>query len=1010
MNAANRETACLKAETLAAFAEGKLARREIPAVLAHLDRCPDCRRALEAANDALREPSPAAGFQWRRIAYLAAAAVVALATLSVLFFRPWREPTPLARLAELSPRSARAIEPRLAGGFAWAPYRGPLREAEPATDSRRLKLAGVAGELIERADRGGSPDLQHDAGVALLLIAQPLDAVARLRAAAQAAPGNAKGWSDLGAALYAAGLRLGRPSLYPEALAAFDRALRLAPDLPEARFNRALTLERLGLSQQAREAWQRYLFTDASSPWAAEAREREKRLTTTTGAALFDRDRPRLVKAAREGDRASLEALVRRHPQQSRNTGELDDLAAWGEALTRRDAAAAAGSLAVARGIGEALARASGESLLAEAVAAIDRSDAAGRAALAEAHALYLRGRTTYSHQRPTEAEPDLQQAARRFAIAGSPMALVARYYAAETRFDQNDVRGARAELEALLAATDARPGFTALGAEVRWELARCHIVDDDWTGAHLLLSAAEAAFRQLGERNYQGFIDTMLASALLSIGRIDEGWATRIRSFELLSAEGMGDRLAVSLGSAARMEARSGRLESSQALLELEQEIDRTAGSALLLSNALVREAVLAAASGDDGRATTLAREALAEAERLADPELRKAALADVHFAEGAAALRTAPRQARQQLTQAIDFYRTIAKPFFLTEGYLLRVRAALRLGETEAARADIESGLATVDRHRIRFGGAATGTGVVDAGRELLGEALRLALARGDVPGAFAYVERAQAELAPEEATPVTLPELQKRLAGSDTAVLELALLPGEVVAIAVSPRDAALLHQPLQESRLVALASRTAAADSTAARELYDLLLRPAEPALGGAHHLIVVAGPAFEAVPYAALYDAVARRYLVETTAVAVAPSASALRRLPATVPRSVVALALPTGGLDEMAALPETEEEITDVGRLYRQGSAVPAPRATFAALVFAASRADVLHIASHTERQGASGCRGTRSPPCTFRPSRSSPWRDARPCAGRTCHRRARSAWAAVSWPRERAT
>ena len=193
----------------------------------------------------------------------------------------------------------------------------------------------MAGELVEKADRDGSPQHQHDAGVALVLIEQPLAAVARLRAAASRAPAEAKSWSDLAAALYAAALRLDRPALYPEALAAVDRALRIQPELPEALFNRALILERLGLSWQAREAWQRYLQIDPSSPWAAEARVHLDRLPAATGASLFDHDRPRLEAAAKAGDQATVEALVGRYPQLSRGYGEFDYLARWGEALRR---------------------------------------------------------------------------------------------------------------------------------------------------------------------------------------------------------------------------------------------------------------------------------------------------------------------------------------------------------------------------------------------------------------------------------------------------------------------------------------------------------------------------------------------------------------------------------------------------------------------------------------------------------------------------------------------------
>jgi CHAT domain-containing protein len=965
MSAGQATSPCLAPEVIAAFAEGKLERPEIRAVLEHLDRCPACMDALDAANLVLRGEKPrAVAARWRTWS-LAAAALIALAALLAFpFWQRSRRLPAMARLAALLPRSARAVEPRISGGFAWAPYRGSLRQGETASDAQRLKLAGVTGELVEAADRDGTPRHQHDAGVALLLLEQPLEAAARLRAAAQRMPQDASAWSDLSAALAAAALRLGRPSLYPEALAAADRALRLAPSLPEALFNRALVLERLGLSTQARAAWRCYLEVDVGSSWAAEAQAHLARLPATTGAALFERDRPRLEAAAKRGDAASVAALVGTYPQLSRIYGELDYLAEWGEALQRGDLAGAAGRLKIARGIGDALVGLSGESLLAAAVRSIDAAAAGGRAALAAGHVAYRLGRITYGQQRPTEAEPELREAARHFAAAGSPMSLVARYFAANVRFDRDDIRGACAELTELLAEADARPGFAALGAQVRWELARCHVVDEDWTGAVPLLAGAAAGFRRLGERHYLGFIETMLASALVTLGRLDDSWASRIDSFAILSAEGLGDRLAVSLGSAARMEMRTGRLEPAGALLRLEQDVERGAGNEALLSNVLVREAVLRAQLGDDDRAAQVVSEASAVAESLADPRLRAEALADVAFAKGAATLHTDPARAREQLAGAIDFYRRVEKPFSLPECYLWRARASLLLGDPAEALRDLESGAATVERHRIRFGGSAAGTGVIDAATALIVEALRLESARGDAAGAFAFAERAQAQLAPASETRISLAELRRRLAGSDAAVLELALLPEGIMAVAVSERDAAVApaRQPLTEAQLATLAARATAGESEAARTLYELLIRPSQRVLAGVRHLVVVAGPAFDAVPYAAVYDAAARRYLIETMSVAVAPSASALRAIPAVPRRSVAAFALPSGdGRDDAASLPEATGEIAEIGRCYREAAAISAAQATFPALLASASRADVLHIASHAERLAGQG-------------------------------------------------
>src|SRR4029077_19987717 len=87
----------------------------------------------------------------------------------------------MSRLVALAPRDARPVEARLTGGFAWAPYHGPMRAREATNDASRLKLDGAAGDAVERADREHSADAERAAGVALVLVEQPLEAVARLR-------------------------------------------------------------------------------------------------------------------------------------------------------------------------------------------------------------------------------------------------------------------------------------------------------------------------------------------------------------------------------------------------------------------------------------------------------------------------------------------------------------------------------------------------------------------------------------------------------------------------------------------------------------------------------------------------------------------------------------------------------------------------------------------------------------------------------------------------------------
>ncbi|TXT36862.1 MAG: hypothetical protein FD138_848, partial [Planctomycetota bacterium] len=58
------------------------------------------------------------------------------------------------------------------------------------------------------------------------------------------------------------------------ALEAFNIALDIHPDYPDARLHKAEALHHLGKTSEAREHWQAYLTHDQRGPWADVARQR----------------------------------------------------------------------------------------------------------------------------------------------------------------------------------------------------------------------------------------------------------------------------------------------------------------------------------------------------------------------------------------------------------------------------------------------------------------------------------------------------------------------------------------------------------------------------------------------------------------------------------------------------------------------------------------------------------------------------------------------------------------
>lgn len=894
---------CLDAETLAAFAEGRLKRSEVARVVQHLDRCPECMQSVAAAGEFA--PQEARPF---RASWIAAAAVIAAVAVTVPLVL--QRSAPMQRLVRLAPHDAREVEPRLSGGFAWTPYRGPMRANDAGANVERLKLAGEAASMIESANAKKSADAEHAAGVALLLIGRQEDAVERLRIATEKSATDAQAWSDLAAAEYSAALRLGRVSLYPDALAHVGRALQLDPAAREPLFNRALILERMGLAQQARDAWNEYVRVDGSSPWAAEAREHLARLPAKTTGALFKEEEPKLREAASRRDQKTVDAIVDRHRQQSRAAGEADYLGRWG--MTQ-----SAAELDTSRAIGDALARVSGELLLRDAVASIDRATPSARATLAEAFATYRRGRVAYSQHRVAEAESDLRRSAELFASVHDPMSLAARYYAANARFDQNDAQRAATELEQLRSELDAQPGYVALRGQVLWELLLCAIYERDWDRAALTATESMSAFHRIGETRNHAVIQGMRADARLFRGRPDDGWLDRVASFAALTAEGDEVRLPIAIGDAANVEIATGRLEAGRALLELAAEASHGRDDAWL-TYILARDAMTASRLGEAAEAQGTARRAMEVAKRVPDAALRARAVADAQLAAGA--IEADPRLAVAQLTHTVDAYDAAGAALLVVEAKLLRSRAAARAGDRNLASRDLDDAIAVAEKQPIH------GMFVDDAGREAFEDAIDLALARGETARAFAYAERSR------NARAVSVDALQQRLRASGAAILEVT-------------RNAAFCVTP---SSVDAIALRGVEGASPSA--LYDALVRPFESQLASARQLIVVASDTpLQNVAFAALYDARKQRNLVEWMPVSIAESASALDVSAASAPRSLVAVALRSG-----VTLAESLPEVDDIARLY--------PRVVKSgASARALQPADVIHISGHTERLAGSG-------------------------------------------------
>ncbi len=924
-------------EILAAYIEGSLARPEIAKVLSHLRNCSECRTSVAQTADFYdRERSRAVNVWWRP---LAAAAVLVIAIAGAILLLRRADRTPADTLIAAAPREHRSIEARLSG-FPWARMQSPPRGGAPL-DPADLKLAGAAGEVLEKTAGDSSSASQHAAGVAYLLMARSSNSLAALERAASAAK-DARFYNDLAAAHYTIATVEERASHLPLALEAVDRALRLDPGLAEARFNRALILQRLGVREQARDAWKRYLEIDPSSAWSVEARARLRQLEASPAS-----DFPEALKkgsaALAAGDASLLRKLARDFPQEARAWGEAPLLAAWAEAKERD----ADHQLSVVRVLAAALAAQDGDQLLGDAILAIDR---AGDSAhdLRAAHRLFHQARLDFKARALAVAEAKFRRAEVLFRDGGSPMADVAACFAANAALDQSGSDAAREEAATLYARID-RVRHRALASQIQWMIAVYANIAADWGMAAREATAAADTFRALGERANAATLDTIAAHALDMMGERDLAWMHRASSLADLTAETHRTWRAGILHSGALVLASNGHAGAARVMMNVAiREAD--AKNPIFLATVLADQTRMAMEAGDAKDAATHLAAARQEAARIEDPRARDLANARIDLSN-AVVLARSP-EALPALDEAVASFEKRYQ-LLLPDALLQRARAHHALGDDERALADYAAAWAAIEKQEKTVG-AAHRLEFLDTAAQVIDESIELLMTHGRIAEAFAlsdrsrHVDRDSADVR----KPLDVP--------SGIAVIEYAVLPRTIVIFAATRGGIDVRTVAMDRPDLgVLVASFTDRIQRRAplgevqreAAALHDLLIEPLQ--LAGIEEIVIVPDGDLHRIPFAALYDPRRRRYLIEdftlrfslTAAEAFAPSGGSLE------PALVVA----DPERPDWPRLDHARAEAQRIAALYGNATLLARDAATRARFVEAAPRSGLIHYAGHAD-------------------------------------------------------
>lgn len=890
------------------------------------------------------------------ILFLSCAGVV----IAILAWRARSGNDNVARLIAASSLSSRDIEPRLTGGFRWAPLRRSTRGGERA-DLERLRLMGAAGEVLLNAGEDAAPEARHAAAVAHLIAGNPRLAVERLRSMASARGVGARVWSDLAAAHYVAATGDDDPSNLARALVAVDAALSIDPELPEARFNRGLIIESLGLRDQARDEWNIYLRLDAGSKWADEARDHLRALAPQTA---FRDELERSYNQITSSPEAA-RAMARRYPLEARTWGETEILGRWASAEKSGDQAAAEKHLGLAREFGRELVEHRGDRMLAALVAAIDRADTSQRVSLVQAHLDFRDGQKSFKADRAADAERILSSAAENFARGGSPGTMLAQYFVANTAFDQGRIADAEQRLQRLIAS--APPEFPAHRAQLLWQMGIVYLSQGRWGECIDALKESVATFERLGEMFYAATVREILVEAYDRIGNPSLAWKNR-----MIVLRQLGGRQTMRLQLAVATVTRAALLDedypTALSFLDLEIDVARRIEDPLVHAEALLHRAKVHVSLDKKEEAAADIAEANALTGRLNDASDRAYLEAIARSIKGSMA--TNPTEAIGLLTSAIAYHSSAGRRMYLPELRLERGRAYQRAGDVALAAADFEAGVAELEAHRESLPDRDDRWGVFHASEQLFDEALALALARGHVQSAFEYAERARAR-ALLDVLGSSWPRVKPSDIPADTAVVEFAVQPNRVVVFVLDDRGIRVFQSPVLRTRLLEEAREfaQAAADSSrlrlheSARSLYRLLLLPAETALAGKRRLAIVPDVPLAGIPFAALIDS-GGRFLTESYALSIEPSAAVFAKLANGRRRGMEGHALVVLGAEDLGRLSAAEREAEAVARAYPRVTQLNRDVATRDAFAREAAAADVIHFAGHAVMSSDGGRSG----------------------------------------------
>ena len=796
------------------------------------------------------------------------------------------------------------------------------------------------------------------------------------------AVGSAPDRWDLQNDLAAAYATVASQSAEGEATAFWARALEsaiiateLAPNQPEAWFNRAVTLQRLELRREARLAWQRYLSVERMPAWLDEGRQR---LAEVSAEPIRPEDAARRSLADPKTSPAdTVYAAIARAPEAARTAFERDLLPEWARAAEAGDQKRAALWLDRANRLAETIQTETSDRLPADAIdtilAAIRQRDQRRIALLARGHRDFAEALDAFEENRRESAAQALARASQMLGDAKSPFASSA--LAQEgivlyglRRFDEAEVRATRATELAN------RRGYASVLGHAAWVRGVVRTEHGDFETAIPAFESSIRFFEEAAEPTSAAFTANTAAYALRIVGEHERGWSFLDRAYRQIRSLSPPRRRQVVLLNASLYASDEERFRAALVFENASMDVAQSRGADNAVVEAYIRRAVLHLRLKHRREAV----DDLASAERLL-PDVRSPASRSYLKAwlTGVRADTTESPQLRHAVELydwAIAAFRTL-EPAQVAHLYLQRGRAALNGGDRYDAERSFDAGIAEIEARRDQLTTTQYRLSYLDESWSVFEEMIRLHAADNDSQRAFAFAERGRSRplqrasrrvpatatlqgigrLIPPSAALVYYASVTDRLlmwvwSHDRVDFLQRQVTAAQLGSLVTTYRTLLESHQEGPEVRRVA-------------ERLFDTLVAPASDLLRGTDQVVFIPDGSLQALPFATLVDPRTHRYLVEDRSVGVLPSATLLETALARL------AALPSGAARDTRALligspwapsetglpylPDVQHEIEDIARIYPTSTVISGSAATITRVTALAPDFDVVHFAGH---------------------------------------------------------